>query len=106
MSKIWEWLKKYWKWIVFPIGIGGAILGWYLWWRGRDSDDQFSTPDDAADDAVDAVIEADRQRQEEIAKLEQEHASKLESMSSEQKKKYEEVRKKTPDEVASWIDSL
>ena len=107
MSKVWDWIKKYWKWIVFPVGILGAVLGWFLWWRSRPGDDVDSgTPDDAADKAVDDVIAAGEERDKAIEKLEQEHSDKLAKMSEEQKAEFEEVKKKPIDEVASWIDNL
>lgn len=105
MAKIWEWLKKWWKWIVFPVGILGVVLSWFFWWHIPE-DDQFSTPDAAADDAVNAAIKAARQRRIEIEAIELKHALKLVAMSSEQKKEYKVVREKTPEEVAAWIDNI
>ena len=107
MTKVWDWIKKHWKWIVFPVGILVAVLGWFFWWRGRGKDDdKFSTPDDAADKAVDDVVKAQEVREAEIKKLEEQHADKLQAMSDEQKAVFKEIKTKTPAEVAEWIDKL
>ena len=107
MKKAWEWVKKHWKWIVFPIGILGAVLGWFLWWRGRPQDDDTSTTtDQAADQAVKDTVQAQEDKDQALKKLEEEHGEKLSTMTEEQQAEFEEVKKKDIDEVATWIDSL
>lgn len=108
MSKVWSWLKKHWKWVVFPIGILSAILGWLLWWGGqKPKDDQASgTSDKAADKAVEDISKAQDVKERAVQELEEKHADKIEALSSDQQKEWEEIKKKPVDEVASWIDNL
>jgi hypothetical protein len=107
MLKIWTWIKKYWKWIVFPIGILGAILGWFLWWRSKPKDDvDSSTTDAAADQALSDTVEAQEERDKKMQELEEKHSEKLATMTDEQRQEFEDVRKKPIDEVAAWIDNL
>lgn len=107
MTKVWEWVKKNWKWIVFPIGVIGAVLGWFLWWRGRPKDDDTTTTtDSAADQAVKDTNQAHDDKDKALKELEEKHGEKLSTMTDEQREEFEEVKKKPIDEVASWIDNL
>jgi len=107
MTEVWAWLKKNWKWIVFPIGVLGALLGWFLWWRGRPTDDDTTTTTDtAADQAVKDTQQAHDVKEAALKELEEKHGEKLATMTEEQRKEFEEVKEKPIDEVASWIDNL
>ena len=107
MLKIWEWLKKNWKWIVFPIGILLAVLGWFLWWRGQPKDDNTTTTTDAAaDQALKDTVKAQEDRDQALKELEQKHNQKLASMTDAQRAEFEEMKKKPIEEVAAWIDRL
>jgi len=107
MVKVWEWLKKNWKWIVFPVGICLALLGWYLWWTKSPPDDvNSSTTNDAADQAIKDTNDAIDNKEKALEELEEKHGEKLAAMTDEQRAEFEEVKKKPIDEVASWIDSL
>jgi hypothetical protein len=105
MTKVWEWLKKNWKWVLFPIGIIGAVITWFFFRKPGD-DVGSVTPDDAADNAVNGVIRAQDDKEEAVAHLEQKHADKINKMSAEQRVEYETVKAKPIEEVASWIDKL
>jgi hypothetical protein len=107
MSRVWGWFKKHWKWVVFPVGILLAVLGWFLWWRSRPGDDDTTTTtDSAADGAVKDTNDAVDNRDEAVRELEKKHSAKLEAMTEEQKSEFEDVKKKDIDEVAKWIDNL
>ena len=84
MSKVWGWLKKYWKWVVFPVGAATAVLGWF----------------------VKETQKAQDVKEASIKELEKAHAVKLSSMSEDQREEFERVRKLPVDEVAKWIDDL
>lgn len=107
MAKVWEWVKRNWKWIVFPVGVIGAVLGWYLWWRSKPKDDNTTTTtDQAADQAIKDTNDAVDVKDQALKELEQQHGEKLATMTEEQREEFEEVKKKDIDEVASWIDNL
>jgi nitrogen fixation-related uncharacterized protein len=107
MSKVWEWVKKNWKWIIFPIGVIGAVLGWYLWWTVKSKDDDTTTTTDAAaDQAVKDTNTAADEKAKAVKELEEKHSEKLAAMSEEQRVEFENVKKKDIAEVAAWIDNL
>lgn len=106
MTRVWEWLRKWWKWILFPVGIIGAFVTWFVL-RQQPVDDSTSvTPDDAADKAVSGIIKAQDAKEEAVAHLEKRYAEKINKMSAEQRVEYETVKAKPIEEVASWIDKL
>jgi len=106
MTKVWEWLKKWWKWLLFPVGIIGALITW-IFLRQKPVDDQGSvTPDDAADNAVNGVIKAQDDKEEAVANLEAKYANKIAAMSDEQRAEFDKVKTQDITEVASWIDKL
>lgn len=107
MIKIWEWLKKNWKWVLFPIGILLSVLGWLLWWRrGKKDDTTSTTTDAAADQAVKDTAQAQEDKEKALKELEQKHGQKLAVMTDEQRKEYDRVKQKPIEEVAAWIDRL
>lgn len=107
MVSVWCWVKSHWKWIVFPVGIFGSVLGWYLWWRKLPGEVGRSvTTDTAADQALEETQKAHDVKVEEIKKLETVHGDRLNAMSQQQRLEYEEIKKKPAAEVAKWIDKL
>ena len=106
MSKIWGWLKKYWKWLVFPIGIFGAALDWFFWRRVPLEDDIAIITDTAVDQVVKDTHNAIDVKGKALKELEQQHGRKLAFMTKEQRAEFEEVKKQPIDEVATWIDGL
>ena len=107
MTKFWEWLKKHWKWIIFPVGILLSVLGWFLWWRGKPKDDSTTTTTDtAADQALKDTVKAQEDKEKALQELEQKHGAKLAVMTQEQRAEFEKVKQKPIEEVAAWIDRL
>lgn len=108
MTKVWEWLKKNWKWIVFPVGVLMSVLGWFLWWRGRPKKDENTgtTTDAAADQALKDTVQAQEDKEKALKELEQKHGEKLSTMSDEQRAEFEKMKQKPIEEVAAWIDRL
>ena len=107
MILVWAWVKRHWKWIVFPVGVLGSVLGWYLWWRSDPPlKDGSGVPDGVVDKALKDVSSAAEERDLSLKQIEEDHADKLSAMSAEQKKVYEEVKKRPIEEIALWIDKL
>lgn len=105
LKKAWDWLKKYWKWILFPIGIlllVGGIIAKII------RPDPPPGPDFSkdGDDALDAIEEANRRRDLKLAELEEKNKQRLEQLSSDQQKEYEELKDKDLEEVVAWFDRL
>lgn len=104
MKKIWEWLKKNWKWLILPLWIASLILVWLF--RGGAAPFFSGTKDSDADTAMkakDQAIADFRAKLEELAKKAEE---RLKNASKEQVDEFNGLKDKPLDEVASWIDKL
>lgn len=105
MLVVWRWLKKYWKWILFPIGVISIILAWLA--RGRELQLPASgTADEAADEAMASYRAAAREYQERVRAVHKKAEERLKNASEEQLKEYEKLKDKPAEEIAKWIDSL
>ena len=105
MLVVWRWLKKYWKWILFPIGIISLVLAWLA--RGKEIQLPASgTTDEAADEAMEAYKEAARKYQERVREVHKKAEERMKTASEEQLKEYEEMKDKPIEEIAKWIDDL
>lgn len=104
MKKIWEWLKAHWKWLILPLWAVSILLVWLFTRGGALKPPVSGTTDQAANAAVDGVIQAGENKTEAIQKLETQYQGKIESMSAEQKAEWEAMKAKPIQDVASWID--
>lgn len=102
---MWIWLKKYWKWILFPIGIVSLLLAWKSRDKGPELPDT-GTTDEAADEAMEAYKAAAREYQEKVREVHKKAEERLKDASEEQLKEYEEIKDKPIEEIAKWIDDL
>lgn len=105
MRKVWEWLKKNWKYLLFPLWVLSLILMWVLS-GGKVKLPISGTSDQAADEAVkakDEAIQQFRDRLDQLAKLLEE---KLQGASKEQLDEFKKLKDRPIDEVAKWVDSI
>lgn len=105
MIGAWRWLKKYWKWIVFPVGLTLAALAWLSRSKGPELP-ATGTTDEAADEAMAAYKAAARVYQEKVREVHKKVEERLKTASEEQLKEYEELKDKPIEEIAKWIDDL
>lgn len=106
MTKVWEWLKKNWKWLILPLWVLSLLLVWFLHGGEKPLFPVSGTKDEDADKALEAQQKASaefRARLDELAKKAEE---RLKGASEEQLKEYETIKDKPLEEVAKWIDSL
>jgi hypothetical protein len=105
MTRVWEWLKIYWKWLILPLWAASIVLVW-LFTRGGvlKKPPVSGTTDQAANNAVNGVINASENKDQAIAKLETQYQDKLNKMSEAQRAEWEQQKAKPIEEVASWID--
>lgn len=106
MKKVWEWIKKNWRWLILPLWILSLLLMWFLSGGRTKFFPPSGTTDEAADQAVaakDKAVAEFRARLDELAAKAEE---RLQGASEEQIKEYEELKDKPIEEVAKWIDSL
>jgi hypothetical protein len=106
-TKFWPWLKKYWKWVLFPVGIlmaiGAAIVGSKV--IDEVEPDQKKL-DDADDKRDQRIAEADAERDAKLQELAEKHQARLEEISGDQEKELEELTEKPIEEVVAWFDNL
>lgn len=106
MKKIWEWLKKNWKWLVLPFWVLSMVAVWLLSGGRTKLFPPSGTTDVAADSALkakDEAIELFRVRLDELYKKAEE---RLRAASEAQVKEFTEIKEKSLEEVAKWIDLL
>jgi membrane protein insertase Oxa1/YidC/SpoIIIJ len=104
MAKIWAWLKTHWKWLIAPLWAVSILVVWLFTRGGTLKLPVSGTTDQAANNAVDGVIQAAEHKTEAITKLETQYQAKIEKMSVEQRAEWEKVKDQPIQEVASWID--
>ena len=107
VSNVWQWLKRNWKWVLFPVGLIMFIGGILIAATARDTND--SPPPDFGKEGEDlarkiatAVAERDRQLEELRVKNQQ----RLEQLDVDQQKELEELKDKPLEEVVLWFDNL
>ena len=105
MKRVWEWLKAHWKWLILPLWVVSILLVWLFTRGGALKKPPVSgTTDQAANDAVNGVIQAADDKSNAINHLEIQYQGKIEKMSAEQKAEWEKMKAQSITEVASWID--
>lgn len=101
------WLRKWWKWILFPVGIAGVVLTAIAGSR----EFQDVTPDrDRLDEAINErdkdIKRADEIRDVKLQELAEQHKDRLDDISEDQEKELLELADKPISEVVKWFDKL
>ena len=106
LKKVWDWLKKNWKWLILPLWVASMVLVWLFTGGRKMITLPGGTTDQAAGRAVSGVIYASDERQKVIADILKTFEEKLQKASVEQLKEAETLRGKPLADVASWIDKF
>lgn len=110
MIAVWAWIKKYWYWILLPIGI--LILLARIFRQDKPTTTvvvENKTPTAAADIALHdnmtmaATAKAEAATAAEIKKIEEEHKAVLDKLDDTQRLEYEQLKKKPAQEVTNWL---
>jgi len=104
MKKVWEWIKRNWKWLIAPLWIASLVLMWLF--RGGYKPPVSGTTDQAADEAAKAKDEAVAQFRSRLDELLKKAQERLQDASKEQVDEFNGLKDKPLEEVAKWIDSL
>ena len=105
--KVWSWIKKYWKWLLFPIG----VLAFFIGRATAKRNFTVVNPElhEADKKAREAQKEADREageakteKDEKVSELKKEHAETLEKLTDEQKERVEELEDE-PDALNEFL---
>lgn len=106
LKKVWEWLKKYWKYILFPVGI---VIGLVAMAGRRKVDviapellDAEKKKRQIDQEAREELEKADQKRRREIEEIEQQHTATIQELTDEQQQKLEELRE-NPDELNNFL---
>lgn len=107
-TKAWPWLKKYWQWILFPVG----ILVLVLTYRGpkpklKSSEllDHAKVKKDIEKRTAGQLVEAKEEKAKKLAEVEKEHAGTVAKLTSEQRSKMKELRE-DPDKVNEFLKQV
>ena len=95
-----EWLKKNWKWIVFPVGL--VMLLFSLFENKR----LLRRPYINVDDELEAIKKANEHYRDELDTLHEYHSERLQQLSDEQKQELAELKNKSLTDVVRWFDRL
>jgi CRISPR/Cas system-associated endonuclease/helicase Cas3 len=106
MRKVWEWLKKNWKYLLFPLWVVSLILVWVLSGGKSRLPPLSGTSDRAADDAMKAKDAAIQEFRDRLDALYEATQQRLQKASGEQLEEFKTMKDKPLDEVAKWIDKL
>lgn len=108
LMKAWAWIKKYWKYLLFPVGIIVGILG--VLSRRKDVGDVVAPKEvetegerEAANaEAKKKAEEAEAAKKKAVEDLEREHADTIDKLTDEQREKVEELRE-DPDKLNEFL---
>jgi hypothetical protein len=107
-EKAWPWLKKYWVWLLFPVGIVIYILGC------RSGSTTVLSPGsveaerakkEAEDRAAEKLAKAKAERDARIAGIEKEHKEVIDKLTEEQKKDLKNLRE-DPEKLNAFLKNV
>ena len=106
MLKVWDWIKRYWKWIIFPVGLIGLLSTALVGAASRRRISTVPPPDfsQSAEEAMEAIRQANIQRDIKLTELQIKHRNRIMKMSEDQRKELDELRGKPIEEVVKWFD--
>lgn len=106
-TRAWPWLKKNWKWVLFPVGV---LLALNTVLFARAILEAYAEPprdlDEKTRKALKELRNAELVRDQKIAELEVRNVERLRELSAEQRVELEELQDKSLEEVAAWFDHL
>ena len=105
MSKVWDWLKKNWKWLILPLWILSIVLVWFLHGGEKPLFPVTGTKDEDADKALEAQQKAADEFRARLDELHKRAEERLKNASAEQLKEYEQIKDK-PLEDTEEVDAI
>lgn len=104
IQAVWTWIKRWWKWILFPIGALLALAGAVS--RRRLSSVPAPPLARAGEEALAKVEAANEVRDLQLAELQVAHRERLTRLTEEQKKELKDLQDKPLEEVVAWFDKI
>ena len=105
LKSIWSWLKKNWKWVLFPVGLLLVVFTALQAVRSHGRDEEPTDLPDPEKPVID-VIDAVEERDQKLAELEQKHRDRIQELAEDQRKELEELKDKPTEEIVRWFDNL
>lgn len=103
----WPWLKRNWKWILFPVGLLTLFLGAGA---AATAIREYAEPPDDLDEELRETLKklrkAELEHDQKVHELEQVHKDRLRQLSGDQQKELEALQGKPLEEVVTWFDKL
>jgi hypothetical protein len=106
LKRVWGWIRRYWKWVLFPIGILGAIGAFVLGRVSGPRPDPNLAPLPDGNDVLDRVKEAEKARDEALEALKEKNKARLQELTEDQREELRGLDKKPIEEVTAWFDAL
>lgn len=107
LRAVWSWLKRNWKWVVFPIGLLSFIMAVVT---GASALKRYADPppdlDETTREALKKLRSAELERNRKVAELEVEHKERLRQLSGDQQTELEELQDQPLEEVVEWFNQL
>lgn len=106
LNRIWSFLRKYWKWILFPVGVL-SLIATVLSSRsalpiGVDENILIGIENDKNAKLKEAAAERDVK----LKQLAEEHKERLDTLSEQQEEELQSLTEKPIEEVVAWFDKL
>lgn len=101
---MWDWLKKYWKWIVFPVGLFGLIVSYFV---GRNANQEFQFEIvGGGSEVVEKLVSAQRARDDKLIELAEVHKERIKNLSEDQEEELSGLSEKPIEEVVAWFNKF
>lgn len=103
----WPWLKRNWKWVLFPVGILALLFGTGV---AAATIKEYAEPPDDLDEKMRETLKrlrkSELEHDKKVYELEQKHKEHLRQLTDAQQKELEELQGKPLEEVVTWFDRL
>ena len=104
--KAWQWWKRYWKWVLFPIGILVAVVTIATLVTERQNAVIPGDLDEETQEALRRLRTAEIHRNRQIEQLERQKLEQLKQLNEDQVKELEQLQKADTEEVVEWFNRL
>lgn len=107
MIKVWEWIKKYWKWLIFPVGVVLFFIGQLTARRSSvviqsEIAEAEKWQQKAREEAEARAREAELERKKQVEELEKKHEDTIKQLTDDQRSQVERLRDH-PEKLSEYL---
>jgi hypothetical protein len=109
LKMIGRFIKNYWKWLIFPVGLIGLLTAYLYRPKKIDTFDLpllDLEPEPEAEKAVEQILAAIEERNKKIQELVEKNRERMDKLNSAQRIEFDELKKRPIEEVVKWFDNL